>query len=775
MHIARPLILFFLLLSLPLNAQEIGAWDIYTSTRTISGLDFGNDGELWLSTTGGVEIRTSGELSRKFTTLDGLSRLDGQAAIFDSGSGKFFVGYIDGSVDIINSETGDINQIGDIARFPSYTEKGINDFEEYNGMLYIATDFGIVVFDPSGEYIIGSFTGLGEFTRGISVSDITINADTLYAATAEGLAAGALSDELSVNTNWVSHNATDGFVSEQVVAIGVTENAIYASTASQNYVYESGLWSTATSFGSNVIAEYLFNDDLLIAASRRRIFFGDNISSLQNAAIETDLTTILHEQGSPDIYFGTFNQGTGILTTSNLEQSYITPVGPYQNFFKGLTFEGETLISSSTNETARNSTIDLGKGYYIFSDGEWKSFNAQNNDVLNAFRFRQTFTSTTTQDYYYFGSWGEGIARHDKETDEVVVFNETNSTLRGWAADNPLYPVISGLGTDNNDDVWVTSRYATNPLYYQSPGDDDFLELPKYSGISSQDEYVGLFIDSYNQKWITLENSSSSAGTGLLVLDTGSPVDISDDDGVKLTTDENQGLLPDNSINAIIEDQNNEVWIGTGRGIARFIFPEFIITSSNPSERRSQWLINEDTSAISRFLLRDVNVSAMAVNGANQKWIGSVNQGVWLLNEEGSRIEKRFTRENSPLISNNIVSIAVNDITGEVFIATDLGLVSYQDVAMKAQSKMEELKVFPNPFAYDKHQLIYIEGLSEQTIIRVLGVDGTVVQEFESTGGRSSWDGLDYNGRKLGSGVYFVVAYESDGREKGIGKVVIIR
>ena len=775
MHITRKLILLFLLIAGPVQAQEIGKWNIYTSTRTVTGISLGIDDELWLSTTGGVETRISGELNRKFTTLDGTTRLDGLASIFDEGSSKFFVGYIDGSIDIIHSQTGNIVQIGDIARFPNYTEKGINDFEGYQGLIFIATDFGIVVFNPDEEYIIASFTGLGSFTRGISVADIEIKSDTIYAGTAEGLAKAALADELTVSSNWITYDASNGFVSEAIRAIGVHNAEVYASTSSQNYVYSAGAWSPASVFGTAAVDEYLMTDTFLLAASDRRLYYGATSSSLQSIVAENDISSLFYDEVSGSAYFGVFNRGYGVLNTSSSQAVYIVPEGPYQNFFKGMSFDGEVMISASTNKASLNPPVDFGKGYYIYSDNAWRSYNAQNNAVLGSSIFRHTFTTAITNDYYYFGSWGHGVARHNKETNEIVVFDENNSTLRGWAADNPLFPVISGLQTDSNDDVWVTSRYATNPLYYQTPGDDDFLQFSKNSAVGLLDEYVGLFIDSNNQKWITLENSSTTSGTGLLILDTGNPDEASDDEGIKLTTDENQGQLPDNSVQAIVEDKNNEVWIGTGRGIARFIFPAFIIQSNNPNERRAQWLINEDTSAVSRYLLRDVNVSAMAVNGANEKWIGSVNQGLWLLNAEGSRIEKRFTKENSPLISNNIVSIAVNDITGEVFISTDLGMVSYQDVARAPDSKMDKLKVFPNPFNYGQHQSIFIDGLSEQTTLRVLGVDGTVVYEFEATGGRASWNGLDYNGNRLGTGVYFIVAYEADGREKGIGKVVIIR
>ncbi len=774
MYFFKKLILLFLFFPTILSAQDIGSWNIYTSTRTVTDASADQSGNIWVSSTGGVEHYNEGEKLRTLTPLDGLSRLDGQTAILDINSSKYFVGYLDGRIDAINTDSYEITNIGDIARFPNFTEKGINDFVVYEDELYAATDFGVVVFDIEGEFVTNSFNSLGSLTRGIAVTDIEIKNDTIYCATLEGLALGSLEDELTVSTNWTSYDESNGFVSDIVTAVAVNENSIYASTGSENYIFESDSWAINTQFGNRIISNYLFQEGFFVASSGERIFYGSELSSLNEESTGTTISSIFYETSSENIYFGTFDQGSGVFDTSSDEIQFIISDGPYQNFFSALNFDSGTLIAASTNESARNSAIDNGKGYYILNNGEWLNVNAQNNSTLSSLGFKQTFTSTITNDYYYFGAWGRGVARHTKETGEVRVFDETNSIIRGWEDDDPLFPVVSGLGTDTNDDVWLVSRYGGTPLYYQQPGEDDWISFPKSSVLSSQDEYVGLFIDSFDQKWITLQTSTVD-GSGLLVLNTGDAEDVSDDVGVKLISNANNGNLPDEQVNAIVQDMNDEVWIGTSRGIARFIFPQFITTTSNSSERSAQWLINEDTSAVSRFLLRDVNVSSIAVNGANEKWIGSVNQGLWVVNEEGSRIEQRFTTENSPLISNNIISIAVNDITGEVFIATDLGLVSYQGVPKAASSKMKDLKVFPNPFSYDRHNQIVIDGLVDDTLLRVLGVDGTVVASFNTSGGRVSWDGLDYSGNRLGTGVYFVVSTDNNGSEKGIGKVVIIR
>ena len=771
------LLVFIILTSGAIYAQDLESWQVYPSFNTVNSVSLSGHGEVYSATTGGLFVVQNDEITRTFTTMDGLNRSDVSICILDNSTGQLFLGYSDGMIDVLDIETDEIISLSDISRIDRFSSKRINDAKIYNNDLYLASDFGIVVIGTQNLLVKESYLKFNEFELGIQVNAIEIINDTVYAATNSGVAVGNLNEDLSLATNWLTYSEQDGLVTNIISDIAVHRNSIYVVIEGKLYKRDSQDWIlTNDTGGSNADGLSINNDDELIIKQSSKFRIVNSTGDITFVELDTsDRITDLYKSDSK-VYIGTLDGGTVEYDLNTDTILRYVPMGPFSHFFKGLSFDAEngTLISAATNETARNSIIDAGKGYSIFNGDSWININSRNRETLWDDRFQQTFTSTVTDDFYYFGSWGQGVVRHDKESGESYVFNEKNSTIRGWDDDDPNYPVVSGLDTDSKGNVWLVSRYAQNPLYFQTPGDDDWVMLPKSSSVSSTDEYVGLFVDSNDQKWISLQNSSSVSGTGLLVIKTEDPNDPSDDESVKLSTDENSGMLPDAQVNAMIEDKTGEVWIGTGRGIARFLFPEFITSTPNPTERRSQWLINEDTSAISRYLLRDVNVSAMAVNGANQKWIGSVNQGLWLLNAEGSKILKRFSTDNSPLISNNITSITVNEETGEVFVATDLGLMSYMEVAKAPENEMATLKVYPNPFVYDKHEKIMIDELSESTLIRIIGVDGSVLQELQGTGGRIEWDGRDFGGKKLGSGVYIVVALDDNSGSKGVGKVVII-
>ena len=755
-------------------AQQ-SAWSSITSYNTVNGIDLSDDNTIWGVSNGGLFSFQNDEFNQTFTPVDGMYRLDGSTIIYLEEINSIAIGYIDGMIDLYNIQDERFDRIEDIFRVQAFTSKQINDFVIHDGSLYVATEFGIVVYNIDSFLVSNSYTKIGSFDRGTPVFDLHIENETIVAGTQQGVAIGNLNENLDIQTSWINYNVSDGLPSGNIVSVTYFNDEVLASSGSSVRILRNGIWQEYSVLDnySSAILKGVTTDGELLAYTINRLLLVDQEENLSiiNPGVTGISDVIVKEQSTPII--ATITSGLGKYSGDGNDFALFAPSGPNLNFFQGISFIEGTLISGTTRISQRNSTIDNRKGYYIRDDSGWENYNRSTNEVLEQFQFIQAFTSTYNDEYYYFGSWGRGIARHNRESDQIDVFNSSNSSLRGWAADDPNFPVISGLETDSDGAVWATSRYATNPLYVQLPGDNEWINYSKSPAVSSNDEYLYLFVDSNNQKWISLQTTGGT-GRGVLVLDTGDPELTEESSGIKLTEDLGNGNLPDASVTAIIEDKEGEVWIGTERGIARFIFPQFIITGTQ-EERRAQWLINEDPDAASPFLLRDINVTAMAVNSANQKWIGTAAEGIWLLNETGGTILKRFTSENSPLFSNTIRDISVNEQTGEVYISTDAGLSVYQDVPVEASSTMDELKVYPNPFLYDSHSRVLIENLSEITTIRILGVDGTLIRTINSRGGRAEWDGLDAGGRQVGSGMYIIVALDSDGDERGIGKVAIIR
>lgn len=776
MYFFRILVYTFIIIScLPgiTTSQDLQSWNIYSSFSTVNDISVSDDGTIYTSTLGGILIVSQSGVLNTFTTIDGMHRLDPSKSIYDDVTANLILGYTDGTMDIFDTSSQIFTKIEDISRVDQFSSKSINAYEIEGRELFVATDFGIVTMDLDDLFIKSSYLRIGDFTRGVKVNDFQISDGVIYAATQEGIAIANLNDNLLEQGAWTTYDSDSGLETSIVESISSFGDNVYAFSGSSIYELVGNSWSITNEFGTGtVISLEQSSEGALVVTFIDRVVTKDSEGSVKTTSLEGDVTLRVSTIVGDILYAGTSVSGLlRIDRDSEAEEQFLTD-GPYLNFFSNLIYEDDVLLSTSTVRFPSFDPFNSIRGYYIFKENQWSSYNIRTDEKLAANNFTSVYSLSASRSDYYIGSWGRGVLRHNKETNEINIYNASNSGFTGIDNGKSSFVVVSGIDVDSKSNAWVISYDSNRPLNVQESGSDEWVHLSK-EAITSSDLYFDLFIDSHDQKWISLIDFSGN-GKGLLVLDTGLIEDETDDVFRKLTSGTNNGNLPDEFITAIVEDRNGEVWIGTERGIARFIFPEFIAQSTNPNEFQAQWLINEDTSAISRFLLRDINVSTIAVNAANEKWIGSVNQGIWVLNEDGSRIEQRFTKENSPLISNNILSITINDETGEVFISTDLGLVSFNDISIKPVNKMDKLKVYPNPFSYALHDQIVVEGLSETTMVKVLGVDGTVVQELATRGGRITWDGLDYLGNRLGTGVYFIAALEADGKEKGIGKVIII-
>lgn len=759
----------------------VGEWRALSSFNFVQDLATDSEGRIWGVTTGGIFIwnPNSSRYEALLTPIEGLTRMDPSVITYYPEKDLMLVGFPDGGLNVIHPGTLEIQELNDIKRTQLYMDKRIQTIDVTRDGILIGTGFGIVKYDAEVRYVEQTFSSLGSFTDGTAVRDLVIDEETheVWVATDQGVAMGNLSNDLSIAENWRNESSAY-FGGAATLELALFQNKIYVTTSDGNYErfmdaqdQPNGGWVKNQTFGSVLITDYHVDRQAnrLYAVYMYSLFYLDENVRRRTITIP-ELGNVVHTDGS--IWIGSFQNGLIHYDESNETADILQVNGPAMNAVFGLRFTDNGMISGSTRFSNRTFLFDDLKGFSIVRDGVWTNYNMSNRDELRDTYFTLTYLSLAGEGYAYFGSWGSGIARLNLETDEINVFNAQNTSIRGANSSN--YVVISGLEKDSQGGIWAVSRYATRPLIYHVEGSEEWTTLAPASILSSSDRYMRMVIDSNDQKWITLE-SASEAGRGLMVLNTGQdPLSASDDRAVTLTTGIGSGNLPDATVTAILEDQNGEMWIGTERGVAKFTFPDLIL-DGGPAERQAQWLIADDPGVISPFLLRDISVTAMAVNGANQKWIGTTSDGLWLVNEQGSRVLAHYTAENSPLLSSSVYDLAYNATSGELYITTALGVVILTDVSIRGTNDMTSLSVYPNPFVYDRHDRVIVEGLSERSTLFVITVDGVRVRRLDTAGGRVSWDGLDDRGQKLSSGIYLLVAKDENGGERGAGKIAIIR
>lgn len=773
----------FLTSSGELRAQAVNSWEATTSYNTINDVVQDRDGRYWVITEGGLFSWRPGGNAERFTPLDGMYQLRPTAIAYEPQAHQLWLGYNDGTLQRLDLQRFSWTSYNDIRRNSNFNSRGVNQLSVIDGFLYVATQFGIVEFEPQSGLVRDSFVNLGSFNRGTPVRALAYANGRFYAATPSGLAVGERSsDGLSVPGNWqtTDGNGSIGLFENAVRAVGLQQESIYISDGSQNYRFNqmtpaAGWQETTRFFGPVERFRYSKSGETLMGISRSDVslIFEDGSRNRQQISEDRFLSAFYDDEApEPLLLLGT--ESSGLLLKENLEEAGQTfrLNGPDSNFFTSIEIQGNELISASTTGAGQSGVQLNNTGYYLFRNGQWVSYNARNTPELATERFVRTYRSAITENHYFFGSFGEGLVMHEKATDAITVLNTDNTPLPPFAqSTDGRFLIISGLDTDAGGVLWLTT--------YLSDGDNLYRYLPETNEWTAYPDppelangiYTDLYIDSANQKWMPLQNITGS-GIGLMVQRVNADGSV---DAVRLSTNQNQGDLPDDLVNAIVQDRRGEVWIGTARGVARFLFPSRII-DGNARDRQASLLINADPDSDSPFLLRDIDATSIAVNAANQKWIGSRGDGLWLIDAEGREVLRHFTAANSPLFSDIIEDVAVDDETGIVYIATAQGLLTYTDVPASAQRSMDDLFVYPNPYEYERHSgNIIIEGLSEETLLSIISVDGRMVNRVETRSGRAEWNARDFNGKRVASGVYIIVANDQNGDERGIGKVAIIR
>jgi hypothetical protein len=274
----------------------------------------------------------------------------------------------------------------------------------------------------------------------------------------------------------------------------------------------------------------------------------------------------------------------------------------------------------------------------------------------------------------------------------------------------------------------------------------------------------GLLVDDYNQKWFY-----SPLGGGVIVYDDKhTPENGADDDSHQLTLGKGNGNLPSSSVRCMTKDRDGAIWIGTENGIGIVSCPGGVMDGSCEAELR---VVQYDQFA--GHLFSGESVRAIAVDGGNRKWVGTTN-GIWLLSPDAGKILNRFTVDNSPLPSNIIQKIAIDGVTGDVYIGTDQGLVSYRGTSTEGGRENSTVQTFPNPVPADYRGPIAIRGLVTDADVRITDIAGQLIYRTKAAGGQAVWDGLDYTGARPQSGVYLIFVSNRDGSQTGVGKLMFM-
>ncbi len=734
---------FLLLISLNISAQQVGTWKNYSNMSDINDAVLTSDG-IWAVTTGGAFFYNfSTNTYLELNKAKGLSSNDLTSVAVDK-YGQVWLGSSSGTIDVYNPESGlVIKHIMDIYNSDK-TKKQINELRADGDTIYAALDFGLSLINASSYSFYDTYLKLGSFSTDTKVISSFKN-DVLFVATENGIAKQKKGqNNLSYPDSWDNFTTASGLLSESVGKFVSYKNSTVVSSAKGLAVYNSsGNWTSyITALNNTPIVDLISRNDTLFILTATELFVFAN-----------DLLT------SPFVNSSYTNNGlsakTGqmILLTNNgivepkVSGSYtfIAPQGPSSNVFMGMAVDDDGNLWAGSGNSP-------GSGFYKFDGSAWTNYNTTDIANANFPSFIKVFIAPDNTKY--FMNWGDGFTR--LKDNKFQIFNTYNTDLVGISK-NINYLVIQGLATDSKGNLWILTYDSANKVPLAVLKTDSTWAF--YNDVLSDKVLQGydLAVDEYDTKWLLVSDEGSSTGNRLYYFNESKSVTSSDKNGWGQVTESNG--LSSSTVNTMVIDRRGEIWVGTSAGL------NSIVNTKSPR------------SITTIYPLRSQVVTAIAVDALNQKWVGTT-QGAYLLSSDGTRLLASYTSADSPLPSDQIRSIAIDDNQGIVYFGTDYGLASLTTSSLAPATDFSNLSVFPNPVYLDKGNSVNvtIDGLIRDSEIKILSITGKVITTITSPGGKIAfWDGKDLNGNLVNSGVYIVVAYDAEGNSVGTTKVAVLK
>ncbi len=739
------------LLSLPASAQiPVGQWRIHLPYAKATCVEKVGS-RVYCGTENGLfYYDTDDNALATLTKVQGVSDVDITYLKYAADYNTLIITYRSGNIDLLRN--GQFMQLDAIPRSTVPGLKTIFHVHQRGRFAYLSTAFGIVELDLQRREIRNTFI-IGPQGSRLPVNALADDGTNFYAATDSGMYVASLSAPNLSNFNFWTREPLMG--KQRLNHIAVWRNKVYTLRA------DSLLWYDGSSWQSRVVNEGFINNSLrasgnwLLLTNVFRAIAMDTLGSFQyndgGNFVEVPRQCLFEEPGR----FWIADSRNGLVESAG-GQRQLLPNGPASSRALMLSAgrEGVMVAAGSLGEAWNN--LFIPDGVFQFKEQQWKSLNGGTVPALaGKYDYVGAYEHPTAANKLYLLPWGFGVY---ELTNGQVTANYTpeNSTLEyipGSIDPNTGIGAtrVGGLDWDKDGNLWMSNYGASNPVSVRKK-DGSWASYR----VGPYNEVYGMLADSYGNKWIRVRSG------GVVVLNRANT------DYRFVGTAEGQGSLPSPIVNCMVEDKDGAVWLGTDEGPVVFYSPNAIFRGPFNGSR-----IKVLQEQFVGFLLGQEVVSSIAIDGANRKWFGT-NSGAWLFSADGSTLIHHFTRENSPMLSNIVTSIAIDPASGEVFIGTDKGVVSFRGTATEGGEVHNNVQVFPNPVPADFGGQIAVNGLVANAWIKITDIHGQLVYQTRADGGQIAWNGRDYNGQKVGTGVYYILSTDDLGNETFAAKVLFL-
>ncbi len=690
-------------------------------------------------------------------TKEGLSSHGVEKICYNLETKTLLVYYKDGTLDLI-TEGKPVTSISAIANNVSVTNYSAYRMVSQGDLVYLATGFGIAKVNTATSRIDATYF-IHQRTK-----DVAVTSNTLFVVDEEGkLWQGSESSNLQDPSQWEQINTQPWGINEvdEIATLGssllllehktgmlilfnpvqkkaeeqaknvrklfVTPYAVYANT-------EDGLKGFENNNGDYKLIPLLHNVDALTNNSNRAGYAvnGAVLYQLNNDGIIGEPTVITYNGPSTNSIFSSFLRNGyyyavagGRGTDRNWQQGALSVKDNKQQW--------SSIIRQNVPETYRSEFWDL------------VSVVADPSDP------QHIFTS----------SWGNGLfeIRNGEIVKQYTLSNSPlESALPGKDYAN-LFVRVSSLFFDKDENLWMTQGNIENNIHILTKeGQWVTLTYPEARNVDTFGSFVQL---ANGTLWLNVLRHGSTGIQAIYVINTMGTLSDSGDDKVYYISqfpDRNGKLIEATYYNAMILDKNGVLWLGTNKGPLVINNPNLPI-SEGKTPIATRPVGGKEPNLY--YVLDNVFINTLAVDAKNNKWVGTANDGLYLLSADGSEILEHFNRYNSPLMSNTIRTLELDEQTGTLYIATGEGLICYNtgSNAFTNESK-SSVHVFPNPLRPENPDDITFTGLVSGMELKIVNASGELIHMATSSGASYKFYARNARGERLPAGVYTALLYD---------------
>ncbi len=739
----------------------VGSWSDHLVYSTARSIAVGTK-EVYASTGASIIVynKDYAEL-KKLSRTNGLTETGISTIAWSEGHKALIIAYSSTNIDLVKNNI--IYNIPDINRKNISGKKEINRIRIYGKYAYLACSFGIVVVDILKDEIYDTWKpGGGSAT--VEVWDIAFGNNKIYAATGNGVFSADLSNPgLSYFGNWSLLNIMPEPIGKYTSLV-FSGNKLYANLVSLfsggDNVYTYDGTSTLFSYvpgGYNTSFDPAINGFTISSSSSVRFFNTDGSLQKTISSYGWGIPEISQAiADNSDIWIADIK--SGLIKGEDFSAfSALTLPGPVSNTVISISsLNGKTIIcdgalTASWTQTFRPLKVS------IHENNSWTSLtSATIKDAMRA------VTDPDNSNHIFVSTWGGGLLEY---LDNILIkqYTESNSPLQ-TIIPGQAYVRICGMAFDKDRNLWITQSEVPGSIKVLKT-DGTWIVNP----LTIDASRIGDIIIARNgYKWIVLP-----VGNGLFVLDDNNTPDVFTDDRYKKILVKDTENKPISNVYSIAEDLDGNIWIGTDQGPLIYYNPEKVFDNDLKAFRIK--ISRNDGSGLADYMLSTESITSIAIDGANRKWLGTLSSGAYLLSPDGTTQMRNYNEQNSPILSNSIVSLAIDNKSGDIWFGTLKGVQSVRGDATTGEEKFTKVYTFPNPVREDFTGNVTITGLMRDTQIRITDISGNLVYETVSDGGFATWDLKTYNGNRVATGVYLVFCASSDGSQAFVTKMLVIK